>query len=305
MNFARPARLAFATVLSTCVLGSAFAATVPGEKWKQSITVQMEGMSMPMPGGEICAPVGKAAAALSKPDKNCTVSNAKQVGNRFTADVTCTGKDAMQGTIDMVTGPDKMSGQMHVRTADGEMTMVMESQKLGACQAVDTDALVAAAEAQGKQATAMAAASQAQVCASETYDVKQDPSKVAGVVAMFLQPGAQCAGKPLPANFCSSVTSRGGYSSLVSTNAHMPGALNRAMGACKLGTDKASLDALQAKLVASAEADGDADFIVSFAPARAKELARTQCVIKGEMWAGRSAKWDTFCDSNFATEARE
>jgi hypothetical protein len=305
MNLTRPVRLVMGASLATLALGNAFAATVPGEKWKQNITVQMEGMSMPMPGGEICAPVGKAAAAVAKPDKNCTVSNVKQSGNRFSADVKCTGKDAMEGTIDMTTGADKMSGQMRMRTAEGEMTMVMESQKLGSCQAVDTDALVADAQAKNKEVTAMAAKADAQVCASENYDVKQDPKKVQGVVIVFLQPGAKCSGKPLPPGFCGAVGSRGGFSSLETMESTTPGALNRSLGACKMGTGKASVNALRAKFLASAEADGDGDYLIAHAPARAKELAKSQCVIKGEMWAGRSAKWDTFCDSNFASEARE
>ena len=63
---------------------------------------------------------------------------------------------------------------------------------------------------------------------------------------------------------------------------------------CKFGT-----------VVASAEADGDATFLEAHAPVRLKEIARTQCVLKGEMYAGRVAKWDTFCDSNFAEDARK
>ena len=67
---------------------------------------------------------------------------------------------------------------------------------------------------------------------------------------------------------------------------------------------KAAVDALRAKLIASAEADGDGAYLVANAPARARQLAKSECVLKGEMWGGRQKKWDTFCDSNFAAEAR-
>ena len=82
------------------------------------------------------------------------------------------------------------------------------------------------------------------------------------------------------------------------------GAVSRSLEACKLGSGKAAVDALRARLVASAEADGDGEYLVANAPARARQIAKSECVLKGEMWGGRQKKWDTFCDSNFAAEAR-
>ena len=37
----------------------AAAGVVPGERWQQTILLQVEGRSLPMPGGEVCVPVGK------------------------------------------------------------------------------------------------------------------------------------------------------------------------------------------------------------------------------------------------------
>ena len=156
------ARLLIASALLLACGAAAAAQTVPGERWQHKMTMQMGGMSMPIPGGEVCAPAGQAAQELAKPDKNCTVSNVRQSGNRFSADVKCTGKEAMEGTMEMTTGPDLMTGKMTVRSADGEMTMVTESRKLGACQAVDTGAVVAQAEAQAQKGRQMAAQAEAQ-----------------------------------------------------------------------------------------------------------------------------------------------
>jgi hypothetical protein len=294
-------------IASTLVLacGTATAAqTVPGERWQHKMTMQMGGMSMPVPGGEVCAPVGQAAQELAKPDKNCTVSNVKQSGNRFSANVKCTGKEAMEGTMEMTTGPDLMTGKMTVRSADGEMTMVTESRKLGACQAVDTGAVVAQAEAQAQKGQKMAAQAEAQRCAGDGFKLKAEPKNVGTAAMMFLGPNAACAGKPLPAEFCGAVQSRGGFSGLSQVEAVQPGVVGRSLEACKLGSGKAAVDALRAKLVTSAEAEGDGEYLAANAPARARQLARSECVVKGEMWGGKQPKWDTFCDSNFASEAR-
>lgn len=285
-------------------MASAAGPTVPGERWQHKMTMQMGGMNMAMPGTEVCAPVGQAAQELAKPDKNCTLSNVKQAGNRFSADVKCTGKDAMEGSMEMTTGPDQMSGKMTVRSADGEMTMVTESRKLGACQAVDTGAMVARAESQAQQGRQMAAQAEAKMCASDSFKLKGDPGKTGNAAIMFLGSSAPCIGKPLPAEFCGAVQSRAGFGSLTQLEAAQPGVVGRSLEACKLGSGKAAVDGLRGKLLASAEADGDGDYLIANAPARARQLAKSECVLKGEMWSGRQSRWDTFCDSNFASEAR-
>ena len=299
------ARLVMAAILTlACGTAATAAQTVPGERWQHKMTMQMGGMNMPMPGSEVCAPVGQAAQELAKPDKNCKVSNVRQSGNRFSADVKCTGKDAMEGTMEMTTGPDHMTGKMTVRSEDGEMTMVTESRKLGACQAVDTGEMVAQAEAQAQKGRQMAAQAEAQRCSGDAFKLKTDPRSVGGASMLFLGANAPCAGKPLPAEYCGAVQSRAGFTALSQMEATQPGVIGRSLEACKLGSGKGAVDALRAKLIASAEADADGDYLIAHAPARAQQLAKTQCVLKGEMWGGRQQKWDGFCDSNFAAEAR-
>jgi hypothetical protein len=280
------------------------ASTVPGERWQQKTTMQMGGMSMPMSSVEFCAPVGQAAQELAKPDKSCTLSNVKQSGNRFSADVKCTGKDAMEGTMEMTTGPDRMTGRMVIRSADGEMTLFTESRRLGTCQAVDTGAIMAQADAQAQKGRQAAAQAEAQMCAGDSFKLKSQPDKIGNAAMMFLGQSAPCAGKPLPAEFCGAVQSRAGFTALSGLESSQAGIVGRSLEACGLGSGKAAVDALRARLVASAEADGDGDYLVANAPARARQLAKSQCVLKGEMWGGRQSKWDSFCDSNFAAEAR-
>jgi hypothetical protein len=127
----------------------------------------------------------------------------------------------------------------------------------------------------------------------------------------FVGAGSQCATKPANPEFCSAVQTRAGFSSLIDVEKAMSADVAardltaRSLAACNLGQGKAGVDALRAKLVPAAEAAGDAGFLEQHAPARLKQIARTECVLKGEMWGGRTAKWDTFCDSNFAEDARQ
>jgi hypothetical protein len=296
--------LTAALLVLACGAAAAAGQTVPGERWQHKITVQMQGMSVPMPGSEVCAPVGQAAQELAKPDKNCAVTNVKQSGNSFSADVKCTGKEAMEGSIQMTTGPDRMSGKMTMRADGEEMTMVTESRKLGACQAIDTGALEAKAEAQAQQGRQMAAQADAKMCASDSFKLKAEPGKAGNAALMFLGAQAPCAGKPLPAEFCGAVQSRGGFASISQIETAQAGLVARSLEACKLGSGKPAVDALRAKFIAAAEAEGDGEYLIANSPARAREIAKTQCVLKGEMWGGRQPRWDTFCDSNFASEAR-
>lgn len=278
--------------------------TVPGEKWQQKITVQMEGMTMPMGGGEICVPVGKASAELAKPDKSCKLTNVKQVGNKFSADMKCTGEDAMEGSIEQTVDGDHMTGRMKMKSSDGDMTMAVDARKLGSCQAVDVEDVIATAKAQGAAATTARNNAMADTCKNALADMKKDPQQTVVAAMMFAQAGAPCATKPANPEFCAAIQARAGFNGLASAESGMAGITARSLEACNLGQGKAGVEALRAKLVASAVTDGDTGFLIVNAPAKAKELARTQCVLKGEMWAGRTAKLDRFCDSNFAEEAR-
>jgi Protein of unknown function (DUF3617) len=289
-----------AVMASSAALGAT--PTVPGEKWQQTITMKMEGMSMPMGSTEICAPIGRADEELLKPEKDCKVSNVKRSGNRLSGDIACSGKDPIKGTMVLVSEANRVTGTMQV-TMDGEtVTMTMDSRKLGACQAIDTQALVDRSVAEGKRAAA--AAPKVDACATVTEDLKSKPDNTAFAATIFAAPGAQCAGSVHKAPFCAAVQTRSGFSSLQQMEANRASITAQSASFCGLGAGKAGVDALRARLVTAAEADGDGNFLITHAPARARQLARSECVLKGEMWGGKSARWDSFCDSNFAADAR-
>jgi hypothetical protein len=290
-------------LLALAPLALAAGKTVPGEKWQQNITMQMQGMSMPMGTHEVCAPAGKPTELL-KPEKNCAVTNLRQSGNKTSADIKCTGKDAIEGSVEQIVEGNHVRGTMHMHSGEGDMTMKIDSQKLGACQAVDTDELVA--DAQKASASAVQAVGKAAVasCAKSESDLKKDPGQTGLAAMMFVADGGPCASKPTNAGFCAAVQTRAGFSNLMQTDTAMKGIAYKSLAACNLGQGKPAADALRSRLIASAETDGDAGFLETNAPARLKEIARTQCVPKGEMWGGRTPKWDSFCDSDFAAKSR-
>ncbi len=293
---ARLVSIVTCAIFVVLLCGSAPGQTVPGEKWKQKITVSMEGMTMPMGTVEICAPAGRTED-LMKPDKNCTTSNVHVVGDTTSADVVCTGRDAMTGNVTLTVTGNTVSGKARMKTRDGEeMVMMMESTRLGPCQAIDTAAVIAKAEA--------TPVPKIDPCAEPTAMLKKDPASAGPMAPLFAEPGQVCTTRPANPAFCAAIQTRAGFSSLVEADGRQKGIAATSVAACALGKGSAGVDALRKRLVLAAEADGDSGFLITHAPARAKEIARSQCVLAGEMWAGRSPKWDAFCDSNFAGEAR-
>jgi hypothetical protein len=108
-----------------------------GETWQETMSMEMAGMSMPSSTVEVCVPAGKAQEALSKPQgpgmgDNCSVQDAKQDGNKFTAKFICTGKQPVQGTIETVFEGDHSKGTMTMSMNGQQMTIKTDSKKLGA-----------------------------------------------------------------------------------------------------------------------------------------------------------------------------
>jgi Protein of unknown function (DUF3617) len=116
---------------------------VAGELWRQTTSMDMKGMSMPSRTMEMCVPVGKANETLSRPqNSDCKVYDAKTVGNRFTAKMSCTGRAALEGEIETVTEGKTVRGTTHMKMQGGEATMKFESTRLGtACEVPDYSTL--------------------------------------------------------------------------------------------------------------------------------------------------------------------
>jgi hypothetical protein len=133
-------RLSTAATALLVVLGAQVVALADdkpaGETWQETMSMEMAGMAMPPRTMEVCVPAGKAQETLSKPQgpgmgDNCSVQDAKQDGNKFTAKFICTGKQPVQGTIENLFEGDHSRMTMIMSMNGQQMTMKTESKKVG------------------------------------------------------------------------------------------------------------------------------------------------------------------------------
>jgi hypothetical protein len=140
MRILSQSRVCGAASACLAILGAqvvALAADAPaGELWQATVTMEMAGMTMPPRTSQVCVPKGKAEEALSKPQgpgmgDNCRVEEAKHEGGKYSAIFICTGKQAVQGTVETIFAGDHAQTTMTMQMNGQTMTMKSDSQKLG------------------------------------------------------------------------------------------------------------------------------------------------------------------------------
>jgi Protein of unknown function (DUF3617) len=134
------ARVAGAAGAFLAILGAqvvALADDAPaGEMWQLTSSMDMPGMTMPPRISQLCIPKGKAEEALSKPQgpgmgDNCSVQEAKQEGNKYSAKFICTGRQSVQGTVETIIDGDHAKTTMTLQMNGQAMTLKNDSQRLG------------------------------------------------------------------------------------------------------------------------------------------------------------------------------
>lgn len=283
----KPNKVILLATLACAAVGATALAQqkVAGEKWRMKMSMQAEGFTMPARTVEMCLPVGKTQEAMlnqsSQENSNCSVSNYRQSGNKFSADMKCTGKDAMEGHVEMEQlGPDSTRGTMSAKTAEGSMKMQYEYTKLGgACEAVDYS---------NYQPPAVAAAMpQIDFCQRALEQVGSDNlyGQAVAMVTQYPKPdgsGMQdCTSHASFPKFCSAVQTPAGYASLdyeqwnqsrFGTNASGGDAalrmrskpLTESLKACKLDSSDAGISKLQQQVAAAARKDGQWGFVLYY-----------------------------------------
>lgn len=264
MTAPRNALLAIASAVLVLSTTPALAQkTVPGEKWRN--TVSMEAMGMKMPGRtmEACVPVGKANEALARPqdnDSNCEMYDVKQSGNKFSGKMRCTGKQPMEGTIESESDGNRVKGKMSMTTGGQSMNMTYDGEKLGqACEAKDWSDYKAPVVAQPQMPDA---------CAMMADNVRK--GNVADTLTMYVGADAQCAKHASRKEFCSAVATPKAFAELSRREKGMASIrenrdnvtvqpLTLSLQACNLGT----ADAMRTRLLGVAEKDANWDFLVA------------------------------------------
>ncbi len=194
MSYAVPNPLRSACLGALCaVLSTLATAQGKDELWDITMKMEMAGMPFAMPpqSNRVCIEKGNDAGLVPKNDSGeCTITDQKRTGNRFTFAVACTGKDPMTGKGEFVYGTDSYEGRMQMKGKSGgepfDMTQTMSGKKVGNCTSTMRQD-VAKLQAQAEQGKAMACET-----AMKQYVWQQ------------FEPGAACAGQRT--EFCSAVT---------------------------------------------------------------------------------------------------
>ena len=134
------ARHAFLLMVLPIALGSAAAfGQGPDELWETSMSMQMEGMTMPAMTQKICKKKGSMEEDKAPLEKDCKQTESKRSGNKFTFSFVCDGKDGKYSgsgeteklSKDAYRGKMKSSG-----VRDGEkfdMSTEFSGKRVGTC----------------------------------------------------------------------------------------------------------------------------------------------------------------------------
>ena len=240
----------------------------PDELWNMSTRMEMAGMPAQAMNHQVCMQKGETQPEKMSQDKNCKVTEQRQVGNTFTWKVVCTGRDAMAGEGRMTRSGNAMDGRMRLQGKSGgetmDMTIVYSGKLAGGCNAGERQ------KQQQAQADAMVAqgnAQMAQMC-------KESMDKY--MTVMFEGEGALCkAQKP---EFCARATK--------TTQAmRTPAGYRKSAKAAdwdQVGkVCKVNMASVRGSACKSAMGGRDWDFVGEHCPAEAKAIAAEHC-------AGRS-----------------
>jgi hypothetical protein len=141
-NMNRAIALTALLAAGAAALAADAAKKVPGEKWKQTVSIEAGGMKMPGRSFEVCVPKGKVEEALAKPpqnpNQNCTMSDIKRDGNRYSATMRCTGTPPVEGKVELTHEGNRTVGQLEMTMQGMTMTTKFDATNTGAaCEATD------------------------------------------------------------------------------------------------------------------------------------------------------------------------
>lgn len=107
--------------------------------WEITTRMEMPGMPMKMKPTVMKHCYTKADAVdrkkvIASSDKNCTVTDMKNTGNKVSWTMKCTGPSAGTMTGETVFGNDSYSSIMNMNSQGRKMTMKVQGKRLGDCK---------------------------------------------------------------------------------------------------------------------------------------------------------------------------
>jgi Protein of unknown function (DUF3617) len=109
-----------------------------GDQWEVTTKMTVEGMDMNM-GGQthtVCSPKewNEPPGGASGPGGECTVTDAKRDGSKYTWKVSCAGPPAMTGVGEIVRdGDSAYDGTIRFDMDGGAMVVKIKGRRLGSC----------------------------------------------------------------------------------------------------------------------------------------------------------------------------
>ena len=217
LRLARAAAAAFVVAAAGAALAQApqmyKAGPGPDELWDVTARMEMVGMPMQMPAttSQVCMKKDRSADRMVPQNKDCTMSDVRNVGNRMTFRFVCTGEEPMEGTGEITSTPTSYDGRMTMkgtrRGSDINMVQNFAGKKVGTC--TDTSAQ-AIAKIEGD-----AAAQKAKFCADSMESltaaafVGKDAACASQAKAFCDKVGGLAAGGRTPAGYRAAVGKRG------------------------------------------------------------------------------------------------
>lgn len=286
-------RLRHALVLFGCLLpaGAALAQQGSGKLYEVTTRMEMEGMPMAMPAQtmRVCGPAEGGNEKMVPTQGDCTMTDQKTIGNKFSFRMACAGKDAMNGEGEFEHFADGYRGRISATSGSGadksQFKMNFEGKLIGAC-----DYATEGAEAVGSKLKAShdarMAANQAEIDARCRDAIGQLNDLTFGDSMQYGRPQGMCA--KFKQQYCSTLNGLTGNIDYV-VRALPQSAFGEATNMC--GKPVARLKAQACK---QADAREHGEFVAKQCPAEAKPLAKQHCAGRGYT-AMMSSPYREFC----------
>ena len=260
MHAARPLLLACLSLAALPVLAQGG----PDELWNMTTRMEMAGMPGQTFPSQVCMKKGEAQPQKMSQDKNCKVTDVRNVGNKTSWKVVCTGRDAMSGTGEITRTRDSMDGRIRLQGKSGgetmDMTMVLSGKLAGGCNAGEEQKKQ---QAQAKAMVAQGDAQMAKFC-------RESMDKF--MTQMFEGEGAVC--KAQKAEYCAHV-------SKATQAMRTPAGYRKSAKAADWDEAgrvcKVNMASVRAGACKSAVGGRDWPFVADYCPAEAKKIAAEHC----------------------------
>lgn len=291
--------------VSLVALSAVPAAAGPnGDQWEVTSQMTMEGMpagmGMPAQTRQVCSAHEWTKPPVANDHGDCKTTDFKNVGNKATWKVTCSG--GMSGEAEITrNGADAYAGWMKMTMPQGTMTMNLSGKRVGDCDAGEVkaqrDAQVARMEAQAAEGQKAAAGAMVQMCSmgAQSLDMRTYHS----YESLCTGPQGGLTAEKYKSAFCDSLISYDGFKKVCKRDeADAENTMSSLAAFC--GAD---LNAMKTTNCPESVKKKDLDLVGACCPAEARAIAQEHCAGRSYTSAGPDG-YGSFC-TQFAKDVME